>query len=635
MTNTNIPALRPLPLGAIKPAGWLANQLRIQADGLSGHLDEFWSDIKDSKWIGGQAEGWERFPYWLDGVIPLAVLLDDENLKTRIGGYLDYILEHQHEDGWLGAKEDTHVGSGEHALDPWPMFILFKALAQWQEATGDARIVPAMTRAMKRIGDLLAEKPLTSWAAMRWPDLVVGILWLHERTGDAWLLDLARTAQTQGYDWPAHFADFQYTGKQPRWILENHVVNHAMALKEPAVRFRMGDGDAATQRELAKNWIALLDEHHGQATGVFSGDESLAGRNPSQGTELCAVVEYLYSLECLFAVFGDPAFGDRLEKIAFNALPATFKPDMWAHQYDQQANQVVCAVTPKGEQIYTNNSPDANLYGLEPCFGCCTANLHQGWPKFASHLWMQGPGDNSLTALAYAPCVVNVEIGSRAVAVGTRTEYPFREGIEIAVNVAPGGDGPARFALRLRVPCWAEGASVQTSGVVRTMTAGTFHTLAEQEWEPGETIIRLHLPMPVVAEKRFNDAVSLSRGPLVYALQIGEDWRQVKGEVPHADWEVHPTTPWNYALAVDPARPQSFVQATEGEVGDAPFSSGGAPVRLSVKGQRVPDWDMERHAAAPPPPGPIAPSGEPLDDLTLLPYGSTNLRVTEFPVLSR
>jgi hypothetical protein len=44
---------------------------------------------------------------------------------------------------------------------------------------------------------------------------------------------------------------------------------------------------------------------------------------------------------------------------------------------------------------------------------------------------------------------------------------------------------------------------------------------------------------------------------------------------------------------------------------------------------------MERHAAAPPPVGPIAPSGEPLHDLTLVPYGCTNLRVTEFPVLSQ
>ena len=133
--------------------------------------------------------------------------------------------------------------------------------------------------------------------------------------------------------------------------------------------------------------LDLLDRYHGQATGIFTCDEHLAGRSPSQGTELCTVVEAMYSLEVLAAILGDPRLGDRLEKLAFNALPATFKKDMTAHQYDQQCNQVVCSA--KGEHVYVNNGPDSNLYGLEPNFGCCTANMHQGWPKFVSHLWMK------------------------------------------------------------------------------------------------------------------------------------------------------------------------------------------------------------------------------------------------------
>ena len=78
------PSFRPLPLGAIRPEGWLLRQLKIQASGLSGHLDQFWPDISDSQWFGGKAEGWERAPYWLDGAIPLAWLLDDDVLKSRI-----------------------------------------------------------------------------------------------------------------------------------------------------------------------------------------------------------------------------------------------------------------------------------------------------------------------------------------------------------------------------------------------------------------------------------------------------------------------------------------------------------------------------------------------------------------------
>jgi hypothetical protein len=52
-------AFTTLPLGSIRPAGWLSTQLRIQAAGLTGHLDEFWPDNADSAWIGGKSEGCE------------------------------------------------------------------------------------------------------------------------------------------------------------------------------------------------------------------------------------------------------------------------------------------------------------------------------------------------------------------------------------------------------------------------------------------------------------------------------------------------------------------------------------------------------------------------------------------------
>ena len=139
------PALRPLtfeplPLGSVRPEGWLKRQLKIQAAGLSGHLDEIWPDLKDSAWTGGKAEGWERAPYWLDGIVPLAFLIDDDALKAKARRFIDYVLDHQHADGWLGPISD-----GKHeAYDPWPLFIVFKAFTQYQEATGDPRIVPAL-----------------------------------------------------------------------------------------------------------------------------------------------------------------------------------------------------------------------------------------------------------------------------------------------------------------------------------------------------------------------------------------------------------------------------------------------------------------------------------------------------------
>jgi hypothetical protein len=108
-------ALTPLPLGAVRPLGWLQRQLRTQADGLSGHLDEFWPDVAESGWIGGHAEGWERGPYWLDGIVPLAVLLGDARLWAKVYRWMDHILAHQQNDGWLGPVRDLQ-GGDKYAL---------------------------------------------------------------------------------------------------------------------------------------------------------------------------------------------------------------------------------------------------------------------------------------------------------------------------------------------------------------------------------------------------------------------------------------------------------------------------------------------------------------------------------------
>lgn len=615
-------AFDPLPLGQVKPSGWLRRQLEIQADGLCGHLDEFWSDVARSRWIGGDAEGWERGPYWLDGIVPLAFLLDDERLIAKARHWVETIVADQAADGWLGPRESgSHQG---YRNDPWPTYVVLKALTQYFEATGDTRIPPAIGRCLRRIQTELATNPLRSWARYRWADLVLTCHWLYERTGEPWLLELAALAAAQGFPWREHFARFPFPAKclPEECDLASHGPNNAMGAKTPGVWFRQS-GDPA-DRDAAAAMIATLDRYHGQATGMFSCDEHLAGRNPTQGSELCAVVEYMFSLEQLAAILGNPAFADRLELVTYNALPATLTPDMWARQYDQQVNQIACVVTQ--DRVYTSNGPDANIYGLEPHFGCCTPNHGQGWPKFASHLWM-GSADGGLAAIAWAPCTVATEIAGTPVAIAVATNYPFSEEIHLTVRPAQ----PVRFPLHLRIPAWATGATLQVDGDEPIpSSAGTFRRI-ERTWE-GETALRLSLPMPVRAERRFNNAVALYRGPLLLTLPLGEDWRQIGGERPHADWEVRPTTPWNYALVLDPANPNPVIAITHRPLGTTPFSPEGAPFRATVQGRRLPEWGIEHNAVAPPPPSPVT-SNEPPEELTLLPYGATNLRLAELPWL--
>ena len=116
-------------------------------------------------------------------------------------------------------------------------------------------------------------------------------------------------------------------------------------------------------------------------------------------------MEAMYSYEQLLSITGEAQWGDLAEALAFNALPATLSPDMWSHQYDQQTNQVCCTRLPEDHVVFATNPGDSHLFGLEPNFGCCTANFNQGWPKLALSTfmgWKEG-----LASVILAPSVVS------------------------------------------------------------------------------------------------------------------------------------------------------------------------------------------------------------------------------------
>ncbi len=611
-----------LPLGSVTPRGWLLRQLQIQANGLSGHLDEFWPDLgSNSGWLGGTGESWERGPYFLDGLVPLAYLTGDARLIAKVQKWMNWTIEHPQPDGWIGP---LNAHNPRNPQDWWPNFVMLKALVQYQEASGDARVIPLMEKYFAYQAKYLDERPLKEWAIYRWQDEVWSILWQYNRNGDRGLLDLARKVRGQGHDWEAQFADFRFplkVGKQDT-NLATHGVNNGMALKAAPVWWLVS-GDPRDRAGLAQ-MMGMLDRYHGQPEGVFASDEHYGGLDPSQGTELCTVVESMFSLEVAESILGEASLGDRLERLAYNALPGTMTADLWAHQYDQQANQVICSVA---NRRWSSNGPMSNIYGLEPNFGCCTANMHQGWPKFAANLWMATP-DEGLAAMTYAPSEVTTPVkGGAKVTLAETTEYPFRDTIAIAVRTA----NPATFPLVLRIPAWATGATVAVNGALSAgVKPGEFFRL-ERQWKNGDRV-DLKFPMTPRTSTWFNNSVAVERGPLVYSLKIGESWRKLKQTGPAADWEVYPTTPWNYALAIDRSAPAKSIEVKEQAIGSQPFSALGAPVELIVQARRLSSWQIVDDSAGPLPVSPVT-SRLPEEPVSLIPYGAAKLRITAFPFL--
>ena len=165
-----------LPGGrSFRPTGWLKRQLEIQAAGLAGNLDKVWPDVRDSAWIGGTADGWERVPYWLDGFIDLAWLLDDADMQARAKKYVDGILAQQKPDGWLCPCSDEERAT----YDMWSLFLLGKVLLVWEHRTGDDRIFPALYKAYRQLPEHLKAHPLFRWGRARWFEGLITVAYLY------------------------------------------------------------------------------------------------------------------------------------------------------------------------------------------------------------------------------------------------------------------------------------------------------------------------------------------------------------------------------------------------------------------------------------------------------------------------
>ncbi|MBQ8212631.1 MAG: glycoside hydrolase family 127 protein, partial [Clostridia bacterium] len=487
----------------IAPRGWMRRQLELEAEGLCGNLDKVWADVRDSKWIGGDREGWERVPYWLDGFIPLAYLLKNEDMIARAKHYIDSILAAQCEDGWICPNGETP----REKYDLWAIHLISKVLTVWYDCSEDARIPDVLYRIMKNFYDQLSRGEISvfNWAKFRWFEGFIALGRLAEwYPNEAWIRELARLLKDTGTD----YRSYMETWVRPlnKWTLHTHIVNIMMMLKSEVVSHELL-GEEYTG--LADELDAFLAKYNGTPIGLYTGDECLSGISPIQGTELCAVVELMYSLEWLYAYTGDAKWAERLEKVAFNALPATITDDMWGHQYDQMSNQIDC--TPfgrKNKPIFRTNGGDSHVFGLEPEFGCCTSNFGQGWPKLMLSSFMKA--EDGLTCAVPIPAEVSMDWKGTPITVSLETSYPFRNRFVYRVNA----EKKTGMKLHIRVPSFAKHVMVN-GNAVRKKAMLTFGGFAA-----GETVIEIIFEAEARLIKSPVGLYNAAYGSLVFSLPI-------------------------------------------------------------------------------------------------------------------
>lgn len=639
-----------IPLGSIKPRGWLLDQLQTMRDGSTGRLDDMHPKIRDNNgWLGLEGDGWEETPYWLDGAVPLTYLLDDANMKAKIIRYINWTLNNQRPSGYFGpiTKQEREKGieitpdncsAGE---DWWPKMIMLKVLRQHFEATSDPRVIPFMKKYFAYQARALDNCPLgkwTEWAASRGTDNVMMVQWLYQKTGDKSLLALAEKIDKQSFAWSDWLGNRDWVmwaaaNQTEELWMRRHAVNIGMALKAPAINYQR-TRDPKYLRAIKTGWNDLMSLH-GLPMGIFSGDEDLHGNAPTQGVELCAIVESMFSLENMISITGDVQYMDALERMAFNALPAQTTDSFNEKQYFQIANQVQISRGVFDFSLPFDRQMN-NVLGLRSGYTCCTSNMHQGWTKFASHLWYE-TSDDGVAALAYSPCQLTTEVGvsGTPVVINEVTNYPFEDQIHFEISTKKA----VEFPLKLRVPSWCrEGVVILNGKILRTARGGEVISI-RRVWENFDKVT-LQLPMEVTTNRWGKNSRSIERGPLVYALKLGERWEKSNDEKQGDYFSVFPEGDWNFGLVRDVVdNPAKRVEVRlKPQTGKFKWNLQHAPVELVASARKIPAWkavDGVAHQPVTDRTGIYR--GEVSDDverITLVPYGFTKVRIVAFPVVN-
>ncbi|KAJ7481270.1 hypothetical protein B0H11DRAFT_2023319 [Mycena galericulata] len=613
-----------LPLGAVKPSpnSWLHNQLLAQAAGLHGNLQNFYPTVQTSAWLGGAdySSLHEGGSYWLNGVVPAAFQLGDARLLADIAHWVEYIVAGQSADGWIGPESTPRVLWGTY-----PAVLALRQYAQ-ANATAAPTILGVLDRYFVLVNSMVTESGtgLEEWGIHRWQDLSIVAEWMlevHPNGRESMYLNLLKLLRYFGTNWTHYFTPGIFpTAAINEVDINFHGVNVAQAIKSEAVAFRYTHN--ASDLAATRARIAIIDEYHGRVSGVLAADEHLAGKMPERGSELCTVVESLYSFEYVYTVLGDNAYADRVETLAFNALPATLSENMWEHQYLQQTNQIQAASM--NPNPFATDGPDSNLFGLAPNYPCCAVNHGQGWPKFISHSYMTSPDATTLYHVLLSPTTFSSTLANHnPVTVTAQTNYPFSSTITYHTSAA------RAFNFGIRVPSWVPSSKITYSvdgGFKRTATANSAGYVLLLI-PPGSHTVTAVIPMSIKTQQTVNNATAVSRGPLVYSLNIDFSTTVLASyALNSSDLQFSPTSPWGYALS-----PANMVY--NGDYAAAlpqyPFSQDNPMVSIAATVCPI-AWPVDLNSAAEPPSSPAACNGTQVR-VKLVPYGNAKLRMTELP----
>ena len=604
-------ALRALPPGAVRPEGWLRGYLEKQAAELGSKLPQVSWPFTSAYWAEEQ-EGeswwpWEQTAYWIDGATRLALVLEDEELLAQTRKPIEYTLSHADTEGYLGPEFFQEPTGDFHR---WPQNVFFRGLSAYADGQSAREAIT------KRIAAAMQRHYLSDDASYGKPQRNVtnieDMLWCYEKTGDPRLLALAENAWREYMtvaDDPDH-GDLSAMRVLVDASIDSHGVTYTETSKLPAILYMYTGKDEYLKFALGAQRRVL--DHHMLIDGIPSTSEWYRTITSLDAHETCDITDHTWSWGYMLMATGDASWADLVERACFNAAPGAIKNDWKALQYFSCPNQFLATLN----SDHTWGDPGGRMMAYQPNPGqhtaCCGGNVHRILPNYVIRMWMKS-NDGGLAAVLYGPSKLKTTAGAdnQPIEIVQTTNYPFDEKIQFTINAGRA----VTFPLSLRIPAWCDKPLLTVNGapVDASQTSNGFLVL-HRSFNPGD-VVALTLPMKVAISHWPQNGIGIERGPLVYALHIKEDWttrvepKYTTAEFP--SWEATPASPWNYGIALDPAK-----MASEVEVKKIPMAQNEAedpwvnpPITLTAPARRIEDWELTTNAKNPSPKIHSAPAG--------------------------
>ena len=539
-------------INEIKLSGIHRDLLTKQGEGLSKHINEYFPDLsRNSAWLGGKGEAWERGPYYIDGIIPLAYLLEDNELISEANTWIKSILDSSKESGFFGPQKN---------IDWWPRAVVLKALVSAYLATRNEEIIDFVIKYLKYLLDNIDDTPFDFWGYARGMEGLEMIDLVSDRLDDEQYQVLKDKLKENTLNWEEYFNDFQYPESTNKYLpqrlfkIVKYFTNIFDAIAKKSNKAPKINKDKILKKRNNKNNLVFLKTHgvniamalkyltyweeneslmfkgldevlkyHGNATGIFSSDEHLNGVLPDRGIELCNVVEMMYSMEETIRITGSMEACDRLEYYAYNALLATITPDFTAHQYVQQVNQYDCEI--KKHPFFDTNKY-GNTFGIEPNYGCCAANMHQGWPKMMLSAVMRK--DKSIAVFLYVSGKYKVNFDDGFIEFEIKTNYPFSDKVLIKILKITSKESP-RFIIRIPYKANTIITINNKNEKVNDKDFYELNSLNEQDE------INIEFDFAVETIQNQDNTISVKKGPLLFSMPIENKEFYIKGTRPFHD----------------------------------------------------------------------------------------------------